>query len=377
MDSLSKDTHHTNNTIVVESSELGKRIKGTLLLKVNSKRPEIEKIRVAANVIKKGGIVAFPTETVYGLGADALNPEAVTKVFEAKRRPADNPVIVHIANRKDAYRLAIDVPKAAERLMAQFWPGPLTLILKRSKLVPDITVVGLDTIAIRMPSNKVALTLISESETPIAAPSANLAGKPSPTTAKHVIDDLAGRIDVILDAGLTKIGVESTVIDMTASVPQILRPGGTPYEKLKSVLGEVKLHPIAVANRKVRVIRARSPGMRHRHYAPDAEMVVVEGAFDKVVKKVQELANLHTAEGKRVGILATDESLVNYNADIVKSLGSREDLTVIAKNLFRLLREFDEEKVDIIIGEGITPEGLGLAVMNRLRRAANFNITKV
>jgi len=377
MGSLSKDMPSSRDVLVVDSSELGKRMKGTLLLKVYSERPEIEKIRVAANVIKRGGIVAFPTETVYGLGADALNPEAVMKVFKAKRRPADNPIIVHVANRGDVYRLAKNVPKAAERLMTQNWPGPLTLILKRSKVVPDITVVGLDTIAIRMPSNKVALALISESETPIAAPSANLAGKPSPTTAKHVIDDLAGRIDVILDAGPTKIGVESTVIDMTASVPQILRPGGTPYEKLKSVLGEVKLHPIAVANRKVRVIRARSPGMKHRHYAPDAEMVVVEGEFNKVIGKVQELASLYMAEGKRVGILTTDEGLSNYSADIVKSLGSREDLTVIAKNLFRLLREFDEEKVDIIIAEGITPQGLGLAVMNRLRRAANFNIVKV
>jgi len=377
MGSLSKDMPSSRDVLVVDSSELGKRMKGTLLLKVDSKSPEIEKIRIAANIIKRGGIVAFPTETVYGLGADALNPEAVMKVFKAKKRPADNPIIVHVANIEDVYRLAKNVPKAAERLMTQFWPGPLTLVLKRSKVVPDITVVGLDTIAIRMPSNKVALALIRESETPIAAPSANLAGKPSPTTAKHVIDDLAGRIDVILDAGPTKIGVESTVVDMTASIPQILRPGGTPYEKLKSVLGEVKLHPIAVANRKVRVIRARSPGMKHRHYAPDAEMVVVEGEFDKVIGKVQELANLYMAEGKRVGILATDESLSNYNADIVKSLGSREDLTIIAKNLFRLLREFDKEKVDIIIAEGITPQGLGLAVMNRLRRAANFNIVKV
>jgi len=374
---LKQKMPHSHDVLVVDSSGLGKRVKGTLLLKVDSKRPEIEKIRVAANVIRKGGIVAFPTETVYGLGADALNPEAVMKVFEAKRRPADNPVIVHVAKREDVYRLVINVPRAAERLMAQFWPGPLTLVLKRSKIVPDITVVGLDTIAIRMPSNKVALALIRESMTPIAAPSANLAGKPSPTTAKHVIDDLAGRIDVILDAGPTKIGVESTVIDMTASIPQILRPGGTPYEKLKSVLGEVKLHPIAIANRKVRVIRARSPGMKHRHYAPEAEMVIVEGKFDKVIRKVQELASSYMAEGKRVGILATDESLSNYSADVVKSLGSRGDLTIIAKNLFRLLREFDEEKVDIIIAEGITPQGLGLAVMNRLRRAANFNIIKV
>jgi len=352
-------------------------MKRTIVIKVNARRPEIDKIRVAADLIRKGGIVAFPTETVYGLGADALNPKAVMKVFKAKKRPPDNPIIVHIANKEDVYRLARDVPETAEKLMARFWPGPLTLILKRSKLVPDITVVGLDTIAIRMPSNKVALALISESMTPISAPSANLAGKPSPTTAEHVINDLAGRIDAILDAGPTKIGVESTVIDMTVPIPQILRPGGTPYEKLKSVLGEVELHPIAVANRRVHVTRARSPGMKHKHYAPDAEMVVVEGEFNKVVGRIQELANLHMAEGKKVGILATDESLPKYSADVIKSLGSRENLTIIAKNLFKLLREFDKEKVDIIVAEGIAPQGLGLAVMNRLRRAANFNIAKV
>lgn len=352
-------------------------MKRTIVMKVNARRPEIDKIRVAADLIRKGGIVAFPTETVYGLGADALNPDAVIKVFRAKKRPPDNPIIVHIAKTEDVYRLARNVPETAEKLMDQFWPGPLTLILKRSKLVPEITVVGLDTIAIRMPSNKVALALIRESMTPISAPSANLAGKPSPTTAEHVINDLAGRIDAILDAGPTKIGVESTVIDMTAPIPQILRPGGTPYEKLKSVLDEVKLHPIAVANRRVRVIRARSPGMKHKHYAPDAEMVVVEGEFGKVVRRIQELANLHVAEGKKVGILATDESLSKYSADVVKSLGSRENLIIVAKNFFGLLREFDKEKVDIIIAEGITPRGLGLAVMNRLRRAANFNIVKV
>ncbi len=366
-----------SRTVASKSNNIGKKVKGTLWLKVNSQKPEINKIRIAANVIKNGGLVAFPTETVYGLGADALNPKAVAKIFAAKKRPPDNPIIVHIANKEDVYRLAREVPSGAEKLMARFWPGPLTLILKRSKLVPDITVVGLDTLAIRMPSSKVALALIMESNTPIAAPSANLAGKPSATEAQHVINDLAGRIDIVLDAGPTKIGVESTVVDMTSPTPKILRPGGTPYEKLKSVLGNVELHPIAAANRKVRVIRARSPGMKHRHYAPDAEMIVVEGEFGKVIRRIQELATLHMAEGKKVGILTTDESQSKYSADVVKSLGRRSDMTTIAKNLFRLLREFDKEKVDIIIAEGITPKGLGLAVMNRLRRAANFNIIKV
>jgi len=357
--------------------ELGKKVKGTLVLKINARKPEMDKIRIAADIIRKGGTVAFPTETVYGLGADALNAKAVKKLFEAKKRPPDNPIIVHVASKRDVYRLARDIPKAAENLMANFWPGPLTLVLKRSRLVPDITVVGLDTIAIRMPKNKVALALLKESGTPIAAPSANLAGKPSPTTAHHVIEDLAGRIDIVLAAGPTKIGVESTVINMTFSPPEILRPGGTPYERLREVLGKVKLHALAKAEKEVRMAKAISPGMRHRHYAPEAEMVVVEGELEKVIGKIQELTKTHAAEGKRVGILATDESVSRYDADVVKSLGSRENPAMIAKNLFRLLREFDKEKVDIIIAEGVSLQGLGLAVMNRLRKASSFNIVRV
>jgi len=368
---------NTRHTVASKSNRIGKKVNGTLLLKVNAEKPQISIVRIAANVIKKGGLVAFPTETVYGLGADALNPAAVKKIFEAKNRPPDNPIIVHVANKEDIYRLASEVPNSAEKLVSQFWPGPLTLILKRSRLVPDITVVGLDTIAVRMPDNKIALALIRESGTPIAAPSANLAGKPSPTEAEHVLNDLAGRIDVVLDGGPAKIGVESTVIDMTASPPFILRPGGISYEKLKSVLSGVEMHPAAAAVKKMRVSGARSPGMKHRHYAPNAEMTVVEGELRQVVKRIQELADLHIAEGKKVGILATDESRSNYRGDVIKSLGSRNNVTAIAQNLFKILREFDKEEVDIIIVEGIVPRGLGLAVMNRLRRAANFNVTEI
>lgn len=336
----------------------------------------MNRIQVAADVIRRGGTVAFPTETVYGLGADALNPKAVARIFLAKKRPPDNPMIVHVANKEDVYRLTRKVPKAAEKLMNELWPGPLTLVLKRSEVVPDITVVGLDTIAIRMPNNRVALALITESKVPIAAPSANLAGRPSPTTAKHVLDDLAGRIDAILDAGPTRIGVESTVLDVTTSPPQILRPGGTSYEKLLSVLGRVKLHPVAMADKKARVVEARSPGMKHKHYAPAAELVVVEGELDAIINRVQELASLYMEKGKRAGIMATDESEHAYNADVIKSMGSRKDLAAVAKNLFRLLREFDDEKVDVIVAEGIAPRGLGLAVMNRLRKAAGLHVER-
>jgi len=362
---------------VKSNEKTAKKIRGTLVLKVDAKKPEIDKIRIAAEAIRRGGTVAFPTETVYGLGADALNAEAVRKLFEAKKRPQDNPIIVHVAYKEDVYRLARDVLEAAEKLMSRFWPGPLTLVLKRSKQVPDITVVGLDTIAIRMPKHEVALALLKESGTPIAAPSANLAGKPSPTTAHHVIEDLAGRIDIVLDAGPTRIGVESTVIDMTSSPPEILRPGGTPYERLKGILCRVKLHPLAEAEREVPIAQAVSPGMKHRHYAPEAEMIIVEGELNQIIGKIRELTESHVKEGKRVGILATDESLPSYEAHIVKSLGSRENLQEIAGNLFRLLRQLDAEEVDVILAEGVSSQGLGLAVMNRLRKASNFSIIRV
>jgi L-threonylcarbamoyladenylate synthase len=352
-------------------------LKKTLVLKVDSKELTMEKIRIAADFIKKGGLVAFPTETVYGLGADALNSKAVLALFEAKKRPLDNPPIVHVGNVKDVYRLVKEVPSKAEKLMKNFWSGPLTLIFKRSNIVPDATVAGLDTIAIRMPRHNVALALLRESGCPIAAPSANLAGKPSPTTAKHVLDDLNGRIDAVLDAGPTQIGVESTVLDITVDPPQILRPGGTSYEVLKKILGRVELHPVAVADRELPVEKVRSPGVKHKHYAPNADLIVVEGQVAAVVDKVRELAESYKRKGDKVGVLATDETAGYYKADIVKSLGSRNDLTVIAKNLFRLLREFDSESVGVIIAEGIPPEGLGLAVMNRLRKASGYKIVKV
>ena len=351
-------------------------MKKTLVLKVDLQEPEIEKVRVAADFIKRGGLVSFPTETVYGLGADALNPEAVRTLFEAKRRPLDNPPIVHVGYAKEVYRLAGEVSPKAERLIKTFWPGPLTLIFKRSEIVPDVTVCGLDTIAIRMPRHNVALALIRESGCSIAAPSANLAGKPSPTTAKHVLHDLDGRIDAVLDAGPTLIGVESTVLDLTVDPPQILRPGGTPHEALKKILGRVKLHPVAVAEKELKVRKARSPGVKYKHYAPDADVIVVEGKLSAVVNKVKELAEFYMCKGSRVGVLATDETVGHYKADVMKSLGSRHDLPIIARNLFNLLREFDLEGVDVIIAEGVPTEGLGLAVMNRLRKASGYKIVR-
>lgn len=351
-------------------------MKKTLVLAVDAQNPEMDKIRKAADFIKRGGLVAFPTETVYGLGADALNATAIRSLFEAKRRPLDNPPIVHVCDAKDVYRLAKTVPAKAELLMRQFWPGPLTLIFEHSSIVPSVTVAGLDTIAVRMPRHDVALALIKESGCPIAAPSANLAGKPSPTLARHVLEDLDGLIDAVLDAGPTHIGVESTVLDLTVDPPQVLRPGGTPFEALLKLLKRVELNPVATANKILSVEKARSPGMKHKHYAPKAEVVVVEGDIEAVVDRVNELIARYKAGGKKVGVLATNETLKSYSADTVKSLGSRRVLADVARNLFRLLREFDAENVDVIIAEGVSTEGLGLAIMNRLRKAAGYNIVK-
>ena len=352
-------------------------MKQTILLKVDSRQPDLKQVQTAAKIIRKGGLVAFPTETVYGLGADALNSKGVLALFKAKKRPLDNPPIVHVENINNVHTLTEQIPPEADKLMKKFWPGPLTLVFKRSKAVPDVTVAGLDTVAIRMPNHPVALALIKESRCPIAAPSANLAGKPSPTSAEHVFTDLNGRIDAILDAGPTRIGVESTVLDLSSEPAMILRPGGTSLEALKSVLGDVKLHPFVVAEKELAVEKARSPGMKHRHYAPKAPVIVVEGVIQAVMATVKSLICDYWMQGKRVGVLATAETAWAYEADVVKSLGSRRNMDGMAANLFRVLREFDEENVDVIIAESVPTEGLGLAVMNRLRKASGYHIVKV
>jgi L-threonylcarbamoyladenylate synthase len=349
----------------------------TLVLKVNPQKPEPELIEIAAEIIRKGGLVAFPTETVYGLGANALNSDAVLHLYEAKRRPLDNPPIVHVAEKTDVASLVEQVPHKAKLLIDKFWPGPLTLVLKRSLKVPKITTAGLDTVAVRMPIHPVAAALIKVSGLPIAAPSANLSGKPSPTTAEHVYEDLNGRIDAILDGGATNIGVESTVVDLSADPPMLLRPGGLPFEALKKVLPDLVLHPFVESEKELSAEKVRSPGMKHKHYAPKAPVILVEGHLDVVVDKVKELSENSRCEGKRVGVLATDETQRSYKADVVMSLGTRRNIATIAANLFSLLREVDAKGVDVIIVEGVPPEGLGLAIMNRLRKASGYHIVKV
>jgi L-threonylcarbamoyladenylate synthase len=348
----------------------------TLVLRVDPEHPDPEKVELAARKLREGGLVAFPTETVYGLGADALNPRAVLSLFEAKRRPLDNPPIVHVGEREEIHALTKEVPPEAEELVKRFWPGPLTLVLKKSPSVPSVTTCGLETIALRMPRHEVALALIRRSQTPVAAPSANLAGRPSPTRAEHVLQDLEGRIDLILDGGPTQVGVESTVLDLTVDPPQILRPGGTPPEALEEVLGRVTLHPSAVAEREVEVEKARSPGMKHRHYAPNAELLVVEGEPSAVAEKMAELAGELRRQGKRVGILATQETLLRCPAEVASSLGSRDNLEEVARRLFGALRELEAKGVEVILAEGVPLRGLGVAVMNRLRKASGYRIVK-
>jgi L-threonylcarbamoyladenylate synthase len=348
----------------------------TRILKVDPNHPEGEQIQIAAEIIQRGGLVAFPTETVYGLGANALDGGAVLRLFEAKKRPLDNPPIVHVAEVSEVYQLVEAVPKKAELLMKQFWPGPLTLVFKHSPNVPKESTAGLDTIAIRMPSHPVAQALIRQSKRPIAAPSANLSGKPSPTTAEHVYTDLNGRIDAIIDGGVANIGVESTVIDVSCDPPMLLRPGGTPFEALKAVVPDLRLHPFVESEVELPLEQIRSPGMKHKHYAPKAEVVLVEGNVEAVVAKIRELAEDYKQNQSKVAILATDQTMAAYKAYIVKSMGSRHNLATVAASLFRLLREVDAEGVDVILAESVPQEGLGLAVMNRLRKASGYHIIK-
>lgn len=342
----------------------------TLILKVNPNRPALAKIRLAAKLLEKGKLVAFPTETVYGLGANAFDESAVKKIFEAKGRPLDNPIIVHIYSIEQLYGLAKKVPKKALMLAKRFWPGPLTMILQKKACIPNAVTAGLNTVAVRMPSHKVARLLCREAKLPIAAPSANLSGRPSPTNAKHVIEDFKGKIACIIDAGNTNIGLESTVVDLTPKRATLLRPGGITAEQLSKVLPELRVHAVARAKEKVSV--AKSPGTKYRHYAPKAELILVEGAKEKAIEKATKLAK-HFAEKKKVALLIlASKKKPQLKGVIVKQLYQKNS---IAKRLFALLRELDARNVDIIIVNAIDEKELGLAIMNRLRRASSERVS--
>ncbi|QQY79190.1 L-threonylcarbamoyladenylate synthase [Keratinibaculum paraultunense] len=347
----------------------------TIIIKVNKQNPEKALIKKGADIIKSGGLVAFPTETVYGLGANGLDEKAVKKIFIAKGRPQDNPLILHVAEKDQVSPLVEFISKEAEELMEKFWPGPLTLLFKRSKLVPDCITAGLDTVAIRMPNHPVALALIKASDVPIAAPSANTSGKPSPTLASHVKEDLYGKIHMIIDGGKTGIGVESTVLDMSGDKPLILRPGGVTLEQLREILPYVE-EDLSIIKDDENIV-PKSPGQKYKHYAPKGEMYLFIGNLDNIVNAIDEYANKYIELGKKVGIMATDETKSKYNKGIILSLGTRKNKEAIARNLFSTLRKFDEKGVDIILAEGVDSQGIGKAIMNRMKKAAGGNIIRV
>lgn len=332
----------------------------TLLIDLNPAEPDREAVNRAAESLRKGGLVAFPTETVYGLGADALNPEAVRKIFVAKGRPLDNPIIVHVAGPEDLGVLTDDVPSEATLLIKQFWPGPLTLIFKKSGRVPDAVTGGQDTVAVRMPRNAIALALVRALGHPIAAPSANLSGRPSPTTAGHVLDDLGGRIDIILDGGPVEVGIESTVLDLSRHPPALLRPGAVTREDLKPFVGEV------VAATESGLLK-RSPGTRYRHYSPRARVTLVEEADQETMGR---LAASYARRGRKVGLLTHHPCSLQGNADVVVR-SMPQDFKAYARRMFAVMRELDELGVDEMIIEGVEERGMGAAIMDRLRRAAS------
>ncbi len=329
----------------------------------------------AADILRRGGVVAFPTETVYGLGANGLDERSVAAIYQAKGRPADNPLILHIANARDVEKLAREIPPCAKLLMDTYWPGPLTIILKRTQVVPDCTTAGLDTVAIRLPASRIARELIHLAGIPVAAPSANTSGRPSPTNAADVRVDMDGRIDAILDAGPCDIGVESTVVDCTTPVPAILRPGGITLEMLQATLGEVRWEKAAhTAENEA----PRAPGMKYTHYAPAAPMTLIEGPLGQRQKKIRELAEAALAAGKRVGALVSAETASCLSPSVVTAVyGSQADLKAIGTQLYTALRYFDNHHVDLIFAEGIEEKGLGRAIMNRMRKAAGGQIVKL
>lgn len=335
-----------------------------------------DRLKEAAELLRSGGLVAFPTETVYGLGANALDEQAAARIYAAKGRPSDNPLIAHVSCFEEVLPLTSRVPEMGRRLAEAFWPGPLTLVFPKSALVPYGTTGGLDTVAVRMPSDPAASELIRLAGVPVAAPSANTSGRPSPTTADHVLQDMDGRIDMIVDGGPVGIGVESTIVDVTEAVPVLLRPGAVTLEMLRETVGRVEIDP-AILGPVSAEVRPKAPGMKYRHYAPEAELTLVEGEQERVIEQIRRLAAMRQQEGKRVGIICTDETRDRYSADVVMSIGERAKEETIAHNLYAVLREFDEQGVSHIYSESFSRNDLGQAIMNRLNKAAGYKILKV
>ncbi len=347
----------------------------TLVVTQDENRIDRQTIMQAGEIIRNGGLVAFPTETVYGLGGDGLNPDSSRKIYAAKGRPSDNPLIIHIYRMEDLQVLVKEIPDNAKKLAEAFWPGPLTMILPKADLVPKETTGGLDTVAVRMPSHKVALAFIEAAGGFVAAPSANLSGKPSPTLAKYVVEDMDGRIDMIIDGGDIAIGLESTIVDLTGDVPMILRPGYITLDILKDVLGEVECDPTLLDGDCKE--RPKAPGMRYRHYAPKGDMLIVDGETEAVVREINRWVANSRKQGFKTGVIATGENADKYEADVVKVVGGRNEETAIAASLYRILREFDDEEVDAIYSESFATDGIGQAIMNRLLKAAGHKYIQI
>ncbi len=330
----------------------------------------LKELEAAAALIKAGGTVVFPTETVYGLGADARNPEAIKKIFAAKGRPADNPLIVHVASVDEVKPLVADIPVKAERLMKAFWPGPLTIIMEKAVTIPAAVSCGLSTVGIRFPDHPIAQAFIKMAGCPIAAPSANRSGRPSPTQGKHVLEDLDGRVDAMILSADTELGLESTVIDMTVEPPIVLRPGDITLAQLREVLGEVAVSANVTTN--VVPEKVASPGMKYTHYSPRGELVVVKGSPEEIREKITKALSHYKGKPMTVGVLASDETMDFYREGLIISLGSRNDPKEMAKNLFSRLRTFDELGVEKIYAEDIPLNNDTLALINRLYKAAGY-----
>lgn len=340
----------------------------TIIKEINRNEIDMRAIREAGQVLKNGGLVAFPTETVYGLGANALSDQAARKIYTAKGRPSDNPLIVHIADVQALEEIAANIPLEVEELAFHFWPGPLTLIFEKKEIVPFGTTGGLDTVAVRMPSDLIARELILSAGGYVAAPSANTSGRPSPTTAQHVEQDLSGKIDMILDGGSVEIGLESTILDMTVSPPMILRPGAITVDMLEQVIGPVSVDETLLGSETNQAPKA--PGMKYRHYAPKARLLILQGGLRDEVLAIRQLSYTAHRQKRRVGIIATTETMPLYTHGIVKNIGSRDNEKAIARNLYAVLREFDQQDVEEIYSESFVAQGIGQAIMNRLEKAA-------
>ena len=343
----------------------------TLISNINEENMDLKEIKKQAQLLREGNTVIFPTETVYGLGANALDEIAVKKIYEAKGRPSDNPLIVHIYDKDEVYDLAKSVSDKAKIIMDKFWPGPITIILNKKSIVPYTTSGGLDTVAIRMPSHKIAREIIKEAGVPIAAPSANISGRPSPTKATHVYDEMNGRVSGIVLGGDCNFGVESTVLDLTENDPMILRPGSITKEELEEVIGNVRLDPSL--ERKEDNKKAKAPGMKYTHYSPNAEVYIVSGEDESVANKINELVKINIEKGLKSGIMCWDKNKENYNGEII-TLGS--SLEEVASNLFDALIEMDKRKMDVIYSEEFPNFGVGRAIMNRLLKSAGYKVIK-